>query len=259
MGEVVEIMKFEGAEMMAHPSPEHGKVLSTADVAKGYGCKEGAIRSHLSRHADEIIDGKHFITVANCDSNPKAGIPHQKTYWTPRGIMRLGMFIKSDRAKRFRDWAEDVLLSEVRTARLANPEKRLDNISVCIARLSRASKDLELSKSEKIAMIDALTTRELGYSVFPAVEPLPDRPAKTFMSAICGHDLMFFDYLNDDERVMVKHAFAVGRIAQNFLISIYREYTKNYGQSSKAAMVELRENAKIGEAVSSNGARYIQI
>jgi len=258
MGEIVEIVKFEDIELMAHQS-EQGKVLSTADVAKGYGCSESAIRKHIERHSDELLEGKHLITVTNCHSNPKAGVPHQKTYWTPRGVMRLGMFIKSDRAKRFRDWAEDVLLSEVGTGRSAADGKRLNDLSVVIERLSRATKHLGLTKSEKIAMMNEITSRELGYPVITVVASLPAAHPKLFMDAISGRDLKFFEFLSADEMRTIQFAFNAGEIVQPFLISIYKAYTKNEALSSKAVMSELREHAAIKDSYVKNGARYIAI
>jgi len=258
MGEIVEIVKFEDIELMAHQS-EQGKVLSTADVAKGYGCKEGAIRSHLSRHADEFIEGKHFTTVAICNSRDNTNLQTQKTYWTPRGVMRLGMFIKSDRAKRFRDWAEDVLLSEVSTGISADSGKRLNDLSIVIERLSRATKHLGLTKSEKIAMMNEITSRELGYQVITVVSTLPTAQSKLLMDAIYSRDLKFFEFLSADDRKAVQHAFNAGLIVQPLLISIYKQYTKNETLSSKAVMSELREHSDIKESCVKNGARYIAI
>lgn len=71
---------------------------------------EQAVRMAKSRNSDELLEGKHFITVTNRDSNPRAGVPHQTTMWTKRGVARLGFFIKTPMAKEFRDWAEDYII-----------------------------------------------------------------------------------------------------------------------------------------------------
>ena len=63
-------------------------------------------------HEDELIENKHFISVQNVNANPRMGIPHTSTLWTKRGVTRLGFFIKSEQAKRFRDWAEDLVIKE---------------------------------------------------------------------------------------------------------------------------------------------------
>ena len=43
--------------------------------------------------------------------------------WTKRGIIRLGFFIKSDRARLFRDWAEELIINprQVKNPRALSP------------------------------------------------------------------------------------------------------------------------------------------
>lgn len=38
-------------------------------------------------------------------------IPHNTTLWTKRGIVRLGFFIRSEQAKLFRNWAEELIIT----------------------------------------------------------------------------------------------------------------------------------------------------
>ena len=73
---------------------KHEFLLTTKEVALGYGVNSEAIRQTKRRHLDELIENKHFISVTKCNGNPRAGIPHNETYWTKRGIIRLGFFIK---------------------------------------------------------------------------------------------------------------------------------------------------------------------
>ena len=84
---------------------DHIFLLSSKDVALGYGVSEHTIRSHRKDQSDELIEGKHFIIDRSYKNTPK-------TYWTKRGIVRLGFFIKSQQAKAFRDWAEDYIVEE---------------------------------------------------------------------------------------------------------------------------------------------------
>ena len=42
--------------------------------------------------------------------------PFKTVLWTKRGIVRLGFFIKSERARMFRDWAEDLVINKVEEA-----------------------------------------------------------------------------------------------------------------------------------------------
>lgn len=75
------------------------QTFTTDYIAKRYGVSEATIRSHKKLHADEIVDGIHFITEQN-----KFGVNEIK--WTLRGIIKLGMFIRSNESKAFRIWAE---------------------------------------------------------------------------------------------------------------------------------------------------------
>ena len=85
------------------PNVEHEWVLSTKDVAEGYGLSVSGVQKAKERYADELEDGKHFITTMTDRLSGK------KTMWTKRGVIRLGFFIKTPMAKEFRDWAEDYI------------------------------------------------------------------------------------------------------------------------------------------------------
>lgn len=85
----------------AIPHPEHNWILSTRLVAEGYGVKPETVRSHKANHDDEILEGQHFIMEGN------------QTYWTQAGVIRLGMFIKSDQAIAFRNQAESYLVQAI--------------------------------------------------------------------------------------------------------------------------------------------------
>lgn len=91
---------FQGNTISVVESSDHIFLLSSKDVASGYGVSESVLRSNKQNHSDELIEGKHFIIDRSYKNTPK-------TMWTKRGIVRLGFFIKSERAKQFRDWAED--------------------------------------------------------------------------------------------------------------------------------------------------------
>ena len=90
------------------------QTFTTDYIAKRYGVSEATIRSHKKLHADEIIENIHFITEQN-----KFGVNEIK--WTLRGIIKLGMFIRSNESKAFRIWAEQelekIILSELASAK----------------------------------------------------------------------------------------------------------------------------------------------
>jgi prophage antirepressor-like protein len=84
-------------------------LMSSKEVAKGYDVSEGNIREAKRIHKDELFENKHFV-VRKVQTN---GGMQNKIFWTKRGVVRLGFFIKSERAKKFRDWAEDLILQKV--------------------------------------------------------------------------------------------------------------------------------------------------
>lgn len=103
-------LQIAGIIIPVTPHPEHEYTLTTTQVAVGYGVSESTIKEHKRQHLDELFAGKHFVEVRNPDFQPGKGGAHTYTHWTKRGIIRLGFFIKSERAKQFRDLAEDLIL-----------------------------------------------------------------------------------------------------------------------------------------------------
>lgn len=99
-------------------SAEHEFVMTTAEVAKGYGVSPSTLRSCKHEHRDELLEGKHyyFSSVGISDARSLSGnyiknLQTNQILWTKRGIVRLGFFIRSERARMFRDWAEDLVLA----------------------------------------------------------------------------------------------------------------------------------------------------
>ena len=78
------------------------QTFTTEYVAERYGVSTTNIKVHKREHADEIIKGIHFVVVKNDRNRPVIK-------WTLRGIIKLGMFIRSEKAKGFRLWAEQEL------------------------------------------------------------------------------------------------------------------------------------------------------
>lgn len=97
------------------PTEQHEFLMSTKEVAVGYGTTEYVIRVSKMRHESELIEGKHFLIAANFEPVTKCygtlKLPPNSILWTKRGIIRLGFFIKSERAKLFRDWAEELIIN----------------------------------------------------------------------------------------------------------------------------------------------------
>lgn len=98
----------DGTSIEVNPHEDHEYTLSTALVAEGYQVSPVTIRRHLQNNADELVEGKHFYRIQNMNAGNRSEL-----HWTKRGIIRLGFFIKSERAKEFRDKAEDLILGHL--------------------------------------------------------------------------------------------------------------------------------------------------
>jgi prophage antirepressor-like protein len=103
------LVKFEEVEIDVEENGNHEFLVSNSEVAKGYGISEVTLRRHKNQHTEDLIENKHFVFL-NIETN---GGMQRKLFWTKRGVVRLGFFIKSERAKKFRDWAEDLILQKV--------------------------------------------------------------------------------------------------------------------------------------------------
>jgi hypothetical protein len=100
---------IDGDIIEVTPDPIHEYTLTTAQVAAGYGVSPKTIRNHKTNHGSEIIKGKHFLGAQNMGSENLM----ESIHWTKRGVVRLGFFIRSERAKRFRDIAEDLVIDRM--------------------------------------------------------------------------------------------------------------------------------------------------
>jgi hypothetical protein len=113
------VLVIDGETIPVIPDPDHEYTLPTADVARGYGVSPTTIRRHKETHGDELLEGKHFSSVQNMNAG---NLKRLSTRWTKRGIVRLGFFIRSERAKRFRDMAEDLVLRHLDPQPVPEPE-----------------------------------------------------------------------------------------------------------------------------------------
>lgn len=98
----------------------------TEYVSKRYGVSKQTIIDHKRNHADEIIDGVHFVYEL-VDTN---GGKQEVLKWTLRGIIKLGMFIRSKEAKYFRLWAEQELEKTILSELTLAKETRQKNLSL---------------------------------------------------------------------------------------------------------------------------------
>jgi len=94
---------FQTTTLSVVESSDHVFILSSKDVAIGYGISTSTLRSNQNNNQDELIEGKHFIIDRSYKNTPK-------TMWTKIGVITLGFFIKSEKAKAFRKWAANYVL-----------------------------------------------------------------------------------------------------------------------------------------------------
>lgn len=125
------------------PNDDYEFLMSTKEVARGYGTSTYAIQQSFHRNPHELINGKHYFTALTFCQGSKDlkpidfKLPPNAILWTKRGIVRLGFFIKSERAKLFRDWAEELIIKideqkdlfgqSVQSKTLPEPKKRNHN------------------------------------------------------------------------------------------------------------------------------------
>lgn len=140
------------------------QTFTTEYVAKRYGVSESALREHKRKHDDEILENIHFIEETNKLSKPVIK-------WTLRGIIKLGMFIRSKEAKNFRSWAE---------AELEKSLKKLEDELKASRELGEKIKLLESSSDEKYREIYDLRSKlkfekKMSEARYEAMQDLRDK------------------------------------------------------------------------------------
>lgn len=116
-GNLLPLTVTEGVSVNVLPYEQYEYLMTTKEVANGYGTSPYTILKNKLRLENELVEGKHFVTAVqilndnawtNCPSG--LNIPHNAILWTKRGVVRLGFAMRSERAKLFRDWAEELII-----------------------------------------------------------------------------------------------------------------------------------------------------
>lgn len=154
------------------PNTEHEFLMTTKEVAEGYGVSEYAIRMSKMRNV-ELTEGTHFVTAVTICNGKQLNalkIPHNAVLWTKRGVIRLGFFIKSARAKLFRDWAENLIIELEKKADLFG-EKELVVKNPALPEIrkhNRLTSDRLISILVDVAQIE---DRNLRLSIIKKLQP----------------------------------------------------------------------------------------
>lgn len=112
-GTLLPMTVTEGVTVNVLPYEQYEYLMTTKEVANGYGVSEYAIRKNKLSLGSELTEGKHFITavtIGNGEMHTALNLPHNAVLWTKRGIVRLGFAMRSERARLFRDWAEELII-----------------------------------------------------------------------------------------------------------------------------------------------------
>ncbi|MEA3315990.1 MAG: hypothetical protein U9Q30_09060 [Campylobacterota bacterium] len=97
---------FNNIELHLKENKKYEFLLSNKEVAIGYGTNIQNLAHTKNNNSDELIEGKHWLKLEIETKGGKQKVIH----WTKKGIVRLGFFIKSKKAREFRDWAEDYII-----------------------------------------------------------------------------------------------------------------------------------------------------
>ena len=150
--QVVNLQVTDGLTVAVLQHQTHEFLMPVKDVAFGYGCSTGNVRNQMFRNQDEFIEGRHYIKGVSL-SNTLENIQPHAVYWTKAGIVRLGFFIKSERAKMFRDWAEGVILQAL------SPELPKNLPPIVKRNHNRLSQDRLIGILSDVAKIDSKELR----------------------------------------------------------------------------------------------------
>jgi len=135
------IITFNNVELHLQEHPQHEFLLTNKEVALGYGTALNILTTHRNDHSDELIEGKHWLRLEVQTKGGKQKVIH----WTKKGIVRLGFFIKSENAKKFRDWAEDYIVNGTAAA-TPTQNKEIERLQEIILQQNRL---LALQSKEK--------------------------------------------------------------------------------------------------------------
>jgi hypothetical protein len=92
-------IEFDNA-LKLHPQPDsrHEWLLTTEEVASGFGVRVDSVHRAKRNRSADLVTGKHFVHIG------------ERLLWTKRGVIRLGYFMRSPRARQFRDFCEDLTI-----------------------------------------------------------------------------------------------------------------------------------------------------
>lgn len=105
-------MKFEFQDVSVEvvPTNDHRRwYMTVEDVAVAYGRDRTNIVKHMTNHAEEIREGiERGVSIFHT-----LGGPQEVTVLYRDGVIKMGMFVRSPRAKAFRQFATDIVVEHM--------------------------------------------------------------------------------------------------------------------------------------------------
>jgi len=80
-GNLLPMVVTEGVTVNVLPNEQYEYLMTTKEVANGYGVTEYAIRKNKLMMGGELTEGKHFIKGVTI-GNGELKLPHNSTLWT---------------------------------------------------------------------------------------------------------------------------------------------------------------------------------
>ena len=173
-----EVVKFEGIELSVVKDQKHEWILSTEQVALGYGVQDKTVYQTKNRKSNELKEGKHWMTLQTVDS---LGRSIEQIFWTKRGIVRLGFSMRGERAVKFRDWAEDLVIEKVEQKPLSQLEIIAQSAQILLEQDKRIS-----SVENKLKLIEAKATTRPEYFTVAGYASLHNTPVNIKQAAHLG-------------------------------------------------------------------------
>jgi phage antirepressor YoqD-like protein len=177
------LVTYENIELLVQENNQHEWLLETAQVAKGYNVTIDAILAHKNRKQSDFIEGKHFIGADNLSA------PHVKQlkqiFWTKRGVVRLGFGINSEEARKFRDWAEDLIIIPI-----ATPSRK--ELALWVIQQEEEIERLRIANVDKDKAIKSLAPKaELMERVLDSKKMIDIGQASKILSLAYGRNTLF--------------------------------------------------------------------
>ena len=107
--EPIKVQIVDNLSVQITPDSKYEFLITTNELAAAYGVTEKAIRAQKSRN--EFVDGIHFFQ--SLQNVARGNLKYNRTFYTKRGMIRMGFFVKSERAEQVRNWAENALMKEL--------------------------------------------------------------------------------------------------------------------------------------------------